>query len=100
MATWGDPDRGGDSSQVRELVRVQQVQATASALAVLDDGFVTWGTADAGGDSSQVQKQLTGFQQIHSTSRAFAAILSDGSVVRGEPDAGGDAKVQTELHML
>ena len=53
MVTWGDPDNGGDSSQVREqLVRVQQIQSTDDAFAaILDDGsVVTWGYPASGED--------------------------------------------------
>ena len=57
VVTWGAPRAGGDSSQVREqLVRVQQIQATAAVAATLGDGsVVTWGDVDFGGDSRQVK---------------------------------------------
>ena len=80
--TWGDPDNGGDSSEVQDQLKgVQQVQAAESAFAaILADGLVvTWGDPDSGGDSSQVQDQLKGVQQVQTTGRAFAAILADGS---------------------
>ncbi|CAJ1457415.1 unnamed protein product [Effrenium voratum] len=37
---WGEPDHGGDSSQVRELARVQQIQAASDGAfaAIRDDG--------------------------------------------------------------
>ena len=59
--TWGDPEFGGDSSQVQEQLRnVQHIQATNEAFAaILESGaVVTWGHAGMGGDSSQVQGQL------------------------------------------
>mmetsp|Transcript_63782 Transcript_63782/g.152417 ORF Transcript_63782/g.152417 Transcript_63782/m.152417 type:complete len:154 (-) Transcript_63782:235-696(-) len=59
--TWGNPNYGGDSSQVqKQLARVQQIQATGDAFAaILDDGsVVTWGDPDNGGDSSKIQTLL------------------------------------------
>ena len=59
--TWGDPDCGGDSSQVQEQLRsIQHTQATNSAFAaILESGaVVTCGDADWGADSSQVQELL------------------------------------------
>ena len=59
IVTWGDADRGGDSSAVRrdQLKGVQQIQATNFAFAaILEEGsVVTWGH---GGDSSAVRDQL------------------------------------------
>ena len=65
--TWGDPDYGGDSSQVqKQLARVQQIQATERAFAsILDDGcVVTWGDVGFGADSTQVQEHLINVAQI------------------------------------
>ena len=62
VVTWGDPDAGGDSSQVQEQLRnVQHIQATAHAFAaILQSGnVVTWGDPKEGGDSSRVQEQLS-----------------------------------------
>ena len=103
VVTCGDPDYGGDSSEVQDRLKdVQQVQATLSGAfaAILADGsVVTWGDPDAGGDSSEVQDQLKGVQQVQATSSAFAAILADGSVVTwGNPHYGGDSsEVQDQL---
>ena len=58
VVTWGDPDHGGDSSQVQDQLRnIQQIQATDSAFAaILESGaVVTWGEPILGGDSSRVQ---------------------------------------------
>jgi hypothetical protein len=44
--TWGNPDYGGDSNQVRDqLLNVQQVHATEVAFAAIlaDKSVVTWG---------------------------------------------------------
>ena len=52
--TWGDPECGGDSSQVQEQLRnVQSIQATDCAFAaILESGaVVTWGDQESGGDS-------------------------------------------------
>ena len=59
--TWGDPEDGGDSSEVQDqLKNVQQVQATARAFAAIlaDGSVVTWGSTRHGGDSSEVQDRI------------------------------------------
>ena len=46
VVTWGNPDYGGDSNQVRDqLLNVQQVHATEVAFAAIlaDKSVVTWG---------------------------------------------------------
>ena len=68
--TWGDPDCGGDSSEVQDQLKgVQQIQATDKAFAAIlaDGSLVTWGDPDSGGDSSEVQDQLKGVQQVQAT---------------------------------
>ena len=63
VVTWGNALCGGDSSAVRDQLRVsQQIQATGGAFAaILEDGsVVTWGHAEYGGDSSAVRDQLKG----------------------------------------
>ena len=85
--TWGDPDFGGDSSEVQDQLKgVRQLPATPHAFAAIlaDGSVVTWGHPDFGGDSSEVQYQLKGVQQVQATETAFAAILADGSVVTWE----------------
>ena len=91
--TWGDGDKGGDSSQVQYLLEgVQQIQGTERAWAIVDGSVVAWGNPDCGGDSSAVQLQLRKVQQVQATRRAFAAILADGSLVTwGCPKHGGDS---------
>ena len=82
VVTWGDPDAGGDSSEVQDQLRgVRQVQATMRAFAAIlaDGSVVTWGYAEFGGDSSGVQDRLKGVQQLQGTSGAFAAILASRS---------------------
>ena len=80
LITWGDPDLGGDSSQVQKQLRnVQCIQATKYAFAaILESGaVVTWGSPEFGGDSSQVQEQLGSVQHIQAASEgAFAAVRS------------------------
>eukprot|EP00435_Cladocopium_sp_Y103_P040989 s671_g11.t1 len=99
VVTWGDPQNGGDSSEVQDQLKgVQQVQATARAFAAIlaDGSVVTWGNPDG----SEVQDQLKGVQQVQATlAGAFAAILANGSVVTwGDPDYGGDSsKVQDQI---
>ncbi|CAJ1341493.1 unnamed protein product [Effrenium voratum] len=70
VVTWGDPESGGDSSQVQEQLRnVQHVQATAGAVAAILESaaVVTWGDPEDGGDSSQVQEQLRNVRHIQPT---------------------------------
>ena len=62
VVTWGQPECGGDSSQVQEQLRsVKHIQATGNAFAdMLESGaVVTWGGVGGGGDSSQVQELLS-----------------------------------------
>ena len=61
MVSWGDPDRGGDSSAVQDqLKNAQQIQATGWAFAAIfaDGSVVAWGDPDYGGDGSSIQLQL------------------------------------------
>ena len=50
VVTWGDPDNGGDSSQVQEQRIVQHIQeAEAARVAIPESGaVVTWGQPDGG----------------------------------------------------
>ena len=102
IITWGDPERGGDSSRDQHQLRnVQQICGTYFAFAAIlaDRTVVTWGDPNAGGDSSRVQDQLRNVQQICGTYFSFAAILADRTVVTwGDPNAGGDSsRVQDQL---
>ena len=98
ILTWGNPEFGGDNSQVQDqLRRVQQLQATGRAFAAIlaDGSVITWGHPGYGGDSSEVRDQLQNVRQVQATESAFAAIRADGSAVTwGDPDAGG---VSTEI---
>ena len=61
----GDPDFGGDSSEVQDQLRhVQQIQVTERAFAAIlaDRSVVTWGHPGYGGDSSEVGSKP---QQAH-----------------------------------
>ncbi|CAJ1436899.1 unnamed protein product [Effrenium voratum] len=92
VVTWGNPDYGGDSSQVQKrLAGVHQIQATEAFAAIRADGsVVTWGNPHSGADSSHVREQLVQVHQIQATERAFAAIRADGSVVTwGNPHSKG-----------
>jgi len=58
--TWGDPQRGGDSSRVQFQLRKVEISATGGALAgILAKGVVVaWGMPGRGGDSSGVQDEF------------------------------------------
>ena len=59
--TWGDPDYGGDSSEVQDQLKgVQQIQATYCAFAAIlaDGSVVTWGDPGYGGDTSAIADQF------------------------------------------
>ena len=59
--TWGEPDSGGDSSEVQDQLKgVQQVQATTSAFAAIlaDGSVVTWGDPDQRPGAIQVVTAL------------------------------------------
>ena len=61
VVTWGEPESGGDSSQIQDQLKgVQQVQAASCVFAaILADGSVlTWGDPGFAGDSSKVAGQF------------------------------------------
>jgi len=104
VITWGDPECGGDSSEVQDQLRdVRQIQAGSAAFAAIlaDGSVITWGDPEGGGDSSEVQAQPRDVQQIQAAGQAFAAILADGSVITwGDPERGGDSsEVQDQLRL-
>ena len=74
IITWGQPDKGGDSSRVQDQLRnVQQICGSGRAFAAIlaDRSVVTWGDPKCGGDSSRVQDQLRNVQQIRGTALCF-----------------------------
>eukprot|EP00435_Cladocopium_sp_Y103_P046423 s74_g13.t1 len=87
LVTWGHPSRGGDSSEVRHLLRsIKEVKATHGGFAasVVDGSSVTWGLFKM-------------WQRVSATRLAFAAILPDGSVATlGDPACGGDSSEVTD----
>ena len=95
VVTWGDQDRGGNSTSVSsQLVNVSQIFSSSRAFAALkgDGTVVTWGLASSGGDSTSVSSSLTNVTQIFSTDHSFAALKNDGSVVTwGLGGYGGDS---------
>ncbi|CAE8584402.1 unnamed protein product [Polarella glacialis] len=97
VVTWGDSERGADSSAVAALLTegVVQVVATDMAFAALkaNGSVVTWGKGGRGGDSSSVAALLAeGVAQVCGNVGAFVARLSNGSVVTwGSPHFGGDS---------
>jgi hypothetical protein len=92
--TCGNPDKGGDSSSVRDqLIDVDGVYSTGYAFAakLANRTVVTWGGAAYGGDNSPVRAELDGVVAIYSNDFAFAARLANGSVVTwGWDIKGGD----------
>ena len=66
VVTWGDKDKGGDSSAVASdlngTVDVSKIYATNNAFAALrtDGKVVTWGYGSYGGDSSSVTSLIDG----------------------------------------
>ena len=61
VVTWGEPESGGDSSEVQDQLKgVQQVQATKRAFAAIlaDGSVVTWGHPEYGGCSSVIAAQF------------------------------------------
>ena len=92
---WGEPDYGGDSSEVKDQLKgVQQVHANVRAFAAIlaDGSVVTWGDRTSGGDSSGVKDQLKGVQQVEGAKKGYVAILADGSVVTwGDPRFHSDS---------
>ncbi len=90
VVTWGESDRGGDSTSVSSSLSsgVVEIFSTEWAFAALksDGSVVTWGSNidTFGGDIS------SNVVEIYSTSGAFAGLKSDGSVVTwGSPAHGG-----------
>ncbi|CAE8712654.1 unnamed protein product [Polarella glacialis] len=86
VITWGDPDSGGDSSDVEHRFQegVVQVFGNPGALAAVksDGSVITWGQPTCGGDSSLVKHRLQeGVVQIVCSDKAFAAIKADGSAI-------------------
>ena len=63
VITWGHPNMGGDSGNVREQLRgeVQRVYSTGWAFAAVksDGSVITWGDPDYGGYCDDVLEQLT-----------------------------------------
>ena len=103
VVTWGNPDFGGDSSNVQHLLQgVAEIIASRFCFAArLQNGnVVTWGHPPHGGDSSDVQHLLHGVAEVIKGIWCFAARLHNGNVVTwGDPDFGGDSsRVQHLLH--
>ncbi|CAE7748222.1 unnamed protein product, partial [Symbiodinium pilosum] len=109
VVTWGEPNQGGDSSEVQEdLHDILDIQASDYAFAarradgcvaaerafaaILSDGsVVAWGDSYNGGDCTAVSHELQQVKHIQASRLAFAALRADGSVVTwGHPDYAGD----------
>jgi len=100
VVAWGDPERGGDLSAVRNeldgTINAVAIHAAAESFAALrqDGSVVTWGAMAA-----PVISDTPAVQALASTWGAFAARRADGSVVAwGDAAFGGDtAAVATQL---
>ncbi|CAE7390690.1 unnamed protein product [Symbiodinium natans] len=96
VVAWGNPDDGGDCSQVRaQLQGVDRLYSSGQSFAAVrqDGSVVTWGDCSGcgSGDSSDVQDQLKDPIAMTGNCGAFAALLGDGSIVCwGDPASGGD----------
>ncbi|MEY4243796.1 MAG: hypothetical protein RLZZ245_1381 [Verrucomicrobiota bacterium] len=98
VTSWGDPQRGGDSSGVADKLSsgVTRIFPSQNSFAALksDGSVVTWGDSYWGAaDSSGVSAKLSsGVVNVSSGRSAFAALKSDGSVVTWGWDVrGGDS---------
>ena len=97
MATFGDPEFGGDSSAVAGQLsaNVVAVFSTNSAFAALlaNGTATTWGDPSCGGDASAAAGFLaSGITTISATACAFAARNQTGAVAAwGGAAYGGDA---------
>jgi len=97
VITWGNPERGGDSSSVTLNLQsnVKTMFSTLFAFAALKKNgkVITWGSPELGGDSSSVTLDLqSNVKTISSTFAAFAALKTNGRVITwGHPDCGGDS---------
>ncbi|WP_421320182.1 Ig-like domain-containing protein [Aeromonas veronii] len=94
VVTWGEPDRGGDSSAVaHQLTDVKAITANNGAFAALkgDGTVVTWGNPDDGGDSSAVTDRLVDVKTVFAGVGDFAALKNDGTVVTWGWGNGGDS---------
>ena len=94
----GSP-RGGDSSEVADLIDSDVVDVFSSryAFAALknDGSVVAWGDPLRGGDTGDAQRLLRkGVQSVASTGTSFAALKKNGRVVTwGDPWRGGSKDV-------
>jgi len=105
VVTWGNQNRGGDSSVVQDqLQNIQMIFSTRYAFAALktNGNVVTWGDQSGGGNSTAVQNLLKNVKMIFSTLDAFAALTTDANVVSwGRQDRGGDSSiVQDQLQNI
>jgi alpha-tubulin suppressor-like RCC1 family protein len=97
VETFGNPYRGGDSSEVSFDIHsnVKHIVSCAYAFAALKKNgrVITWGNPRYGGDSINVMIDLqSDVKTIISTSKAFAALKKNGRVITwGNPRFGGDS---------
>jgi hypothetical protein len=61
VITWGAPDAGGDSSNVKQqLQNIKKIYSNTYAFVAIDNNgkIITWGSFTDGGNSSSVQHLL------------------------------------------
>ena len=88
VETWGNTDKGGNSSSVQHLLKgVIEIHSTRTAFVAITnsvDGVknvVAWGDSKNGGDCSSVQNKLHNIKSIHTGHYSVLAILADETLV-------------------
>ena len=88
VETWGNTDKGGNSSSVQHLLKgVIEIHSTRTAFVAITnsvDGVknvVAWGDSENGGDCSSVQNKLHNIKSIHTGHYSVLGILTDDTLV-------------------
>ena len=88
VETWGNTDKGGNSSSVQHLLKcVIEIHSTRTAFVAITnsvDGVknvVAWGDSKNGGDCSSIQNKLHNIKSIHTGHYSVLAILTDETLV-------------------
>ena len=87
VETWGNTDKGGNSSSVQHLLKgVIEIHSTRTAFVAITENegiknVVGWGDLENGGDCSSVQNKLHNIKSIHTGHYSVLAILTDETLV-------------------